>query len=170
MAIGYGKGDNRVEEAVSSILDNPLLEDVSIKGARRALIYVAGSDDLPLVEFDDVVKRITADMDKDAIIIPGLYLDSRLEDTIRVTVIATGFIVDKVPAKEETSRLQKNDFMPGSEYNSIVGPGLNIDILPPRGKRDDYRYESEDLDVPTVIRDRRFFSVTSDVMQKAQLG
>ena len=168
MAIGYGAGDNRVEDAVSSILDNPLLEDVSIKGAKRALIYVAGSEDLPLVEYDDVVKRITADMDKDAIIIPGLCLDPGLEDRIRVTVIATGFIHEKTHQKQETIVSAKSEIMPGSEYDKIIGQGFNIDILPPRSKRDEYRYEDEDLDVPTVIRDRRFFNITSDTMAKAQ--
>ena len=169
MAIGYGAGDDRVEEAVSSILDNPLLEDVSIKGARRALIYVAGSEELPLVEFDDIVKRITADMDKDAIIIPGLYLDSTLGDKIRVTVIATGFAPEKTQ-KPETAKSNKSETMTGSEFSSILGNAYNMDILPPRSKRDDYRYESEDLDVPTVIRDRRFFGVTSDTVAKSQIG
>jgi cell division protein FtsZ len=170
MAIGYGEGDNRVEEAVSSILDNPLLEDISIKGAKRALIYVAGSDDLPMVEYEDVVKRITADMDKEAIIIPGLCLDPNLEDKIRVTVIATGFTVGKSREKPETIAPGKSEIMSGTEYDTILGHGLNLDILPPRGKRDEYRYENEDLDVPTVIRDRRFFSMTSDTMAKVQLG
>jgi len=170
MAIGYGAGDNRVEEAVSSILDNPLLEDVSIKGAKRALIYVAGSEDLPLVEYDDVVKRITADMDKDAIIIPGLCLDPSLEDKIRVTVIATGFISEKAHQKTETIASGKSEVMAGSEYDKIIGQGFNIDILPPRGKRDEFRYDDEDLDVPTVIRDRRFINFTSDTMAKAQFN
>ena len=165
MAIGYGEGDDRVEDAVSCILDNPLLEDVSIKGARRALVYVAGSEELPLVEFDDIVKRITADMDKDAIIIPGLYLDPSLEDKIRVTVIATGFAGAKTQ-KPETAEPHKNETMSGSEYSAIIGNTCNMDILLPRGKRDEYRYESEDLDVPTVIRDRRFFGATSDTIKK----
>ena len=168
MAIGYGAGENRVEEAVSSILDNPLLEDVSIKGANRALIYVAGSEDLPLVEYDDVVKRITADMASDAMIIPGLCLDPSLEDKIRVTVIATGFVSGKPSQKQEAAAPHKSEIMTGSEFSNIIGQGLNIDILPPRGKRDEFRYESEDLDVPTVIRDRRFFGITNEAMAKAQ--
>ena len=165
MAIGYGAGENRVEEAVSSILDNPLLEDVSIKGAKRALIYVAGSEDLPLVEYDEIVKRITADMDKDAIIIPGLCLDPNLKDTLRVTVIATGFVPGKSFEKQEAITSHETDVMSGSEFNNIIGQSHSFDSLPPRGKRDDFRYESEDLDVPTVLRDGRFYGMaglTSD--------
>jgi len=168
MAIGYGAGENRVEEAVSSILDNPLLEDVSIKGARRALVYVAGSDDLPLVEYDDIVNRITADMDKDAIIIPGLCLDPNLKDNLRVTVIATGFVPGKTFQKQEVITPRKSEVMSGSEFSNIIGQGYNNDVLPPRGKRDEFRYECDDLDVPTVIRDGRFFGMANDTMAKYQ--
>jgi cell division protein FtsZ len=172
MAIGYGQGENRIEEAVSSILDNPLLEDVSIKGAKRALIYVAGSEDLPLVEFDDIIKRITADIDKDAILIPGMYLDRNLGDRIKVTVIATGFRAEKEqsPEKLETVIPAKDDVVSRIEFNSIIGNGINLDIIPPRGKRDEFVYEHDDLDVPTVIRDRRFFNFPGDVVPKAQFG
>jgi cell division protein FtsZ len=157
MAIGYGSGENRVEEAVSSVLDNPLLEDTSIKGATRALIYVAGGENLPLVEYDDVVQRITSDMDKDAIIIPGMYLDPSLDDTIRVTVIATGFTSADKNQKPETVNSSKSEMISDREFNSFIGSGFVTDFLPPRDKRDEYRFSNEDLDVPTVLRDRRSF-------------
>ena len=152
MAIGYGSGENRVEEAVTSVLDNPLLEDTSIKGATRALIYVAGSEDFPLLEYEDIVKSITADMDKDANIIAGMYMDPSLGDDIRVTVIATGFNVEKEPQKPETARTPKGEMISEGEFNSLTGSGRNDFFLPPR---DDYKYANDDLDVPTVIRDRK---------------
>jgi cell division protein FtsZ len=162
MAIGCGSGENRVEEAVSGILDNPLLEDVSIKGATRVLVYVAGSEDLPLVEYDDIVKRITADIDPDANIISGMYLNPDLGDKIKVTVIATGFNADKEQEQPELATPvspKKSEMISSNEFDTIIGNGINLDILPRRGKRDEFRYENEDLDVPTVIRDRRFFYV-----------
>ena len=166
MTIGYGSGENRVEEAISSVLDNPLLEDISIRGATRALVYVAGGDDLPLVEYDDVVKRITADMDKDAIIIPGMYLDPSLEGQIRVTLIATGFITEAELQKLEVVKPVKpgkNDIIIDNDYSKF-----GQDILPPRNNiRDDYKYANEDLDVPTVIRDRRFISFSGDTAVNA---
>ena len=168
MAIGYGSGDNRVEEAVSGVLDNPLLEDVSIKGATRALIYVGGSEDLPLVEYEDIVKRITADMDKDANIIAGMHLDSSMGESIRVTVIATGFSADKGIRNAESRSAVNNEVISTKEFNTIIGNGVNIDIIPPRGKRDEFRYENEDLDVPTVIRDRRFFNIPGDPVSRVQ--
>jgi hypothetical protein len=74
------------------------------------------------------------------------------------------------PQKSEAAAPGKSEIMTGNEYNAIIGCGLNIDILPPRGKQDEFRYENEDLDVPTVIRDRRFLSLTSDTISKIQLG
>jgi len=172
MAIGCGSGENRVEEAVSSVLDNPLLEDVSIKGATRALIYVAGSEDLPIIEFEDIVKRITADIDPDANIISGMYLDPDLEDKIKVTVIATGFNSCKEPEQLEAaspaSSPKKSEIISSNEFNTIIGNGIIPDFIQPRGKRDEYKYENEDLDVPTVLRDRRFFYVPGETAAKAQ--
>jgi cell division protein FtsZ len=156
MAIGCGAGENRVEEAVSGVLDNPLLEDTSIKGATGAIIYVAGNDDLPLKEYEDVVMRITADMDKDAKIFAGMYLDPGLEDKIKVTVIATGFNAKKSPPKLEVVKPIKGETMSEREF---------MDYLP-RRDREDHRYTNEDLDVPTVIRDRRFINFSSDAMGK----
>jgi cell division protein FtsZ len=172
MAIGCGGGENRVEEAVSSVLDNPLLEDVSIKGATRVLIYVAGSDDLPIIEYEDIVKRITADVNPEANIISGMYLDQDIGDKIRVTVIATGFSAcdEEEPQPEAVSQItaNKSEIISANEFNTIIGNGINLDILPPRGKRDEFRYENDDLDVPTVIRDRRFFYVPGETAAKAQ--
>jgi len=157
MTIGYGTGENRVEEAISSVLDNPLLEDISIRGATRALVYVAGGYDLPIVEYEDVVKRITADMDKDAVIIPGVYLDPEMENQIRVTLIATGFYTGKERQAIKVVKPAKDDNVIDKDINKLI-----TDILPPRNTRDDYKYASEDLDVPTIIRDRRFISFSGD--------
>ena len=176
MTIGFGAGENRVEEAVSGVLDNPILEDTSIRGATRALVYVAGGPDLPLVEYDDVVKRITADMDKNAIIIPGMYLDPGMEDKIRVTVIATGFDQAKIPQKLDPAKITKppkGEIMSEKEFNTFTGNTLNTDILPRRNVQDDFKYDDfkyvdENLDVPTVIRDHKFIAFTSDSMRKAQ--
>ena len=160
MTIGYGAGENRVEEAISSVLDNPLLEDVSIRGATRALIYVAGSEELPILEYNDIVNRITSDMDKDAIIIPGMYLDPTLDDQIRVTIIATGFNTEI--KKLEVVKPPIGEIISDKDFNKFL-----TDILPPRNIRDDYKYANEDLDVPTVIRDHRFISFTGDTAASA---
>ena len=123
---------------------------------------------MPLVEYDDIVKRITADMDKDAIIISGMYLDPTMQDKIRVTVIATGFVTEVEPQKLELVKTQKADLVSGKEFDSFIGSGAYEDFLPPRDRREDYRYNSEDLDVPTVIRDRSFINFPSENFGKVQ--
>ena len=173
MAIGYGSGANRVEDAVSSVLDNPLLEDTSIRGATRALIYVAGGDDLPLVEYDDIIRRITADMDKEAIVIPGLYLDSSLEDQIRVTVIATGFSDDRGSSKLELVKLPVGKIPGGEiispkEFEDITGSNVSPDYIQRRNDKYKYKYANEDLEVPTVLReDPRFAGFAEKPLAKA---
>ncbi|MCL2380699.1 MAG: cell division protein FtsZ [Treponema sp.] len=169
MAIGYGSGENRIEQAVSGVLDNPLLEDTSIRGATRALVYVAASEDLPLVEYDDIVRRVTADMDKDAIIIPGMYFDSSMEDSIRVTVIASGFNSGRQPQKLEVVKPSKGELISGDEFTELTGSRHLRDFLPQRNdKREEYKYTNEDLDVPTVIRDRRFINFPAGGAGQAQ--
>jgi len=168
MTIGYGSGENRVEEAVTSALDNPLLEDTSIKGAKKALIYVAGGHNLPLVEYEEIVKRVTADMDENAEIIPGMYLDPEMGDNIRVTVIATGLDCKKSSPKAEIVSSPKGEIISESEFNSFIGNSPIADYLPPRDKRDEYKYTCEDLDVPTVIRDRRMFSFSGGALSGHQ--
>jgi hypothetical protein len=89
-----------------------------------------------------------------------MYLDPGLEDNIKVTVIATGFSACKEEAKPEALSPKKSEIISSNEFDTIIGSGINLEFLPRRGKRDDFRYENdEDLDVPTVMRDRRFFNI-----------
>jgi len=94
MSIGHGAGESRVRDAVTSAMDNPLLEDSPIKGATKMLIYVTGGENFPMVEYQEVVNSISADADPEALIVTGLGYSPDMEDRIRVTVIATGFGVN----------------------------------------------------------------------------
>lgn len=91
LGVGEGRGDSRVTEAVEQAINNTLLEDSSIQGAKSLLINVTGGSDLTIHEWNEVSQVITAQADPDANIIIGLNEDKSLEDQIRVTVIATGF-------------------------------------------------------------------------------
>jgi cell division protein FtsZ len=91
MGIGVGAGDNRAVDAATNAINNPLLEDAKIEGAKGILVNVTGGTDLSLSEFEEVLKIITANADHDANIITGHTLDTALEEQIKVTVIATGF-------------------------------------------------------------------------------
>src|ERR1700720_409775 len=84
-------GENRAVEAAQRAISSPLLEDVSIKGARGLLINVTGGTDMSLYEVTEAASLIQEEAHEDANIIFGAVIDERLADEIRITVIATGF-------------------------------------------------------------------------------
>ena len=84
-------GENRAVEAAQRAISSPLLEDVSIKGARGLLINVTGGSDMALYEVNEAASLIQEEAHEDANIIFGAVIDEKLKDEIRVTVIATGF-------------------------------------------------------------------------------
>lgn len=91
MGTGQASGENRAIEAAEKAVSSPLLEDVSIHGARGVLINVTASPDVTLQEVNEAAELIHAEAHEDANIIWGMVIDPELDDTVRVTVIATGF-------------------------------------------------------------------------------
>jgi len=91
MGAASATGENRAVEAAQRAISSPLLEDVSIKGARGLLINVTGGSDMSLYEVTEAASLIQEEAHEDANIIFGAVIDERLADEIRITVIATGF-------------------------------------------------------------------------------
>jgi cell division protein FtsZ len=91
MGAASSSGENRAVEAAQRAISSPLLEDVSIKGARGLLINFTGGPDMSLYEVNEAASLIHEEAHEDANIIMGAVIDDRLTDEIRVTVIATGF-------------------------------------------------------------------------------
>lgn len=119
MGIGSGRGDNRAIDAATSAINNPLLEDACIDGARGLLVNVAGGNSLALSEYKEVMDIIAENIDPEATVIPGTTIDETMEDEIKVTVIATGF-----RTRRDVSEL-------GEEEEIIPDvPGNNDEILP----------------------------------------
>jgi cell division protein FtsZ len=90
MGTGEASGENRAIRAAEAAIANPLLDDVSMKGARGLLISITGGNDLTLYELDEAATRIREEVDQDANIILGATFDESLEGIIRVSVVATG--------------------------------------------------------------------------------
>ena len=103
MGIGFGEGANRAVDAAREAISNPLLENASIDGAKSVLVNLAGSDNLTLQEYQDVVELITANCAEDALIIAGQAFNPELGDRIKVTVVATGFQNREVSGGEADS-------------------------------------------------------------------
>ena len=90
MGTGEASGENRANRAAEAAIANPLLDDVSMKGARGLLISITGGSDLTLYELDEAATRIREEVDSDANIILGATFDESLDGIIRVSVVATG--------------------------------------------------------------------------------
>ena len=91
MGTALANGDNRSVEAAKASISSPLLENVSIQGARGVIINVTGGKDLSLYEVNEASTLITEAAHEDAEIIFGAVIDENMGNSIRVTVIATGF-------------------------------------------------------------------------------
>jgi cell division protein FtsZ len=92
MGTGIASGDNRAVEAAQKAISSPLLEDISIEGAKGLLINVTGNSSVTLNEVNEASVLIQKEAHEDANIIFGAVIDEKMEEEIRVTVIATGFL------------------------------------------------------------------------------
>jgi len=98
MGTGEAEGEQRAIEAAESAISNPLLDEVSMKGARGVLINITGGSDLTLFEVDEAANRIRDEVDPEANIIFGSTFDEALEGKMRVSVVSTGIDVDQMEA------------------------------------------------------------------------
>ena len=115
MGAASAAGENRAIEAAQKAISSPLLEDISIQGARGVLINITGGTDLCLHEVNEAASMIQEEAHEDANIIFGSVIDETMTDEIRITVIATGFGEDReerkpvpVNVSSITSAPQKN--------------------------------------------------------------
>ncbi|MET4700780.1 cell division protein FtsZ [Constrictibacter sp. MBR-5] len=105
MGTGEASGDKRAVDAAEAAISNPLLDDMSMKGARGVLINITGGLDMTLFEVDEAANRIRDEVDPDANIIFGATFDENLEGVMRVSVVATGIDaqLDLLPRQTEAA-------------------------------------------------------------------
>jgi len=136
MGTGSATGDNRALEATQRAISSPLLEEASIEGAKGLLINITGGLDLTLFEVNEAMSIIHDSADQDANIIFGAVLDERLEDEMKITVIATGF--ERAAAAAEPLR-------PYTAQQDRTGTTDSRSVTTGHAQR-------EDLNVPAFIR------------------
>jgi cell division protein FtsZ len=105
MGIGEATGDNAAVDAVQKAINSPLLENVSIKGARGVLLNFTHASTMPIYQLNDASKIVHDMVDRDANIIFGDVLEDEMGEAVRVTVIATGFDETETGTVEETPRV-----------------------------------------------------------------
>ena len=134
MGTGEATGERRAIEAAESAINNPLLDDVSLKGAKGVLINITGGRDLTLYEVDEAASLIRGQVDEDANIIVGSALDADLDGIVRVSVVATGvesgFVAQPAPlqsnvvprAETVVEEEEEDAFAIESEYEAPSQP------------------------------------------------
>ncbi len=118
MGTGFGVGEEKAVDAAREAISSPLLENVSISGARGVLINVTGGEDMTLFDVNAATSLVYEAAGDDANIIFGAVIDPAMTDQMRVTVIATGFGEPKEHIKEQ------------KEMVSLASPGKPISLFP----------------------------------------
>jgi cell division protein FtsZ len=149
MGIGVASGDHRAVDAAQAAIASPLLE-TSIEGARAALINITGGPDLTLAEVHEATELIQQATDaEDANIIFGIVQDPRLQDEVRITVLATGFDQRNIapPARAAVGATQTRAQM---TTNAGPAPEAKPDSAPPPPRTP----ADNDVDIPAFLRRR----------------
>ena len=113
MGTGIASGDDRAVEAAQNAISSPLLEGISITGSQGALINIAASSSLTMMEIDEAVDIVYKAVGQDANIIFGVVIDETLEEALSVTVIATGFNKKSEAARPEETVAAEKPFRSG---------------------------------------------------------
>jgi len=124
MGTGESSGENRAIEAAEKAVSSPLLEDISIHGARGVLINITASPDVTLQEVNEAAELIHAEAHEEANIIWGMVIDPNIQDRVRVTVIATGF----GDLAEEDTTVTMTQVSGASEMPSAAQSAERIDV------------------------------------------
>jgi len=152
MGTGIGKGENKAIEAAQLAVNNPLLEDATIEGARGVLVNVTGGNDLSLFEYDEIVKLVTGTADSDAMIIAGMVIDPSVNNEVRVTVLATGFSKKK-EIQDDGDGIKSFEVFPLKDFGPKRQKISAADELPIIGKSIvNKRYREDDYDIPAFLR------------------
>ncbi len=171
MGTGIASGSNRAVEAAQKAISSPLLEDVSIAGARGILINITSGTEISLDELKDASALIQEEAHEDANIIWGWVVDESLGEEVRVTVIGTG--IGKKNGADEGLRRAKAVVSAGEDLEiptimrrlePATGGGYrpgadskkknNLELVNPRKNiiHPDLQYEEDELDIPTFLR------------------
>ncbi|MCZ7571957.1 MAG: cell division protein FtsZ [Ardenticatenaceae bacterium] len=159
MAVGLGHGENRAAEAAGQAISSPLL-DITIDGARGVLFNITGGPDLSLFEVNEAAEMIRGMTDPNANIIFGAVIDPNLDDEVRITVVATGFVNEAkrvaLPRAVGQSNPVSTSFpardgtiqRPATGAGNGANPHHKVREFPVR------RVDRDDLDIPAFLRRR----------------
>ena len=124
MGTGEASGEGRATQAAEAAINNPLLDDISMAGARAVLINVTGGMDMTLFEVDESANRIRDEIDSDSVIIFGSTFDEKLDGIMRVSIVATG--IETAAARQEKTTFVK---APTSRSSKVISAPTGTGII-----------------------------------------
>ncbi len=161
MGTGQAEGEGRAVKAAESAVNNPLIDDYSLKGAKGLLVNITGGKDLKLFEVDEAVNKVRAEVDPDAELIIGAITDDSLDGLMRVSIVATALdgqqpepksvinmvhrIQNRNPGYSEFSNPSSpQSFAFSSPNNSIITDGANALKINEELKNDELNNDNTD--------------------------
>ena len=126
MGTGEAEGEDRAVQASEKAIANPLLDEISLRGAKGVLINITGGYDLTLFELDEAANRIREEVDPNANIIVGSTLDTELEGKMRVSVVATGIEAEEMP-RFDSENSAETSILAVEEIVEETGKNLSLD-------------------------------------------
>ena len=131
MGTGEAQGEGRAIAAAEAAIANPLIDDVSLKGAKGLIINITGGKDITLYEVDEAANRIKQEIDDNANIIYGTTCDDRLEGLVRVSIVATGIDANTNIVENQTENfipinLNNDLYKQKSSESNIATPNINL--------------------------------------------
>ena len=152
MGTGEASGENRAREAAEAAISSPLLEDVSLDGAKGVIVNVTAGMDMSIGEFEEVGEVIRSFISDDAIVIAGTVIDPEMSDVMKVTVVVTG--IEKVAVKkgfgsEDNSRRDRQASVPQASY--VRKQSETVSSHKSESESDD-KGEVNKLDIPSFLR------------------
>lgn len=156
MGTGISSGDNRAEEASEIAISSPLLEDIDLSGARGVLVNITAGFDLKLDEFETVGNTIRSFASDNATVVIGTSLDPDMNDTLRVTVVATGIGMEKNVDLNQIKNKSSREVLMDYRYQYL---NLSPSIKEKKNIKKELKHsenkinqESEYLDIPSFLR------------------
>lgn len=178
MGTGEAEGEDRAVQAAEKAIANPLLDEISLRGAKGVLINITGAHDLTLFELDEAANRIREEVDPEANIIVGSTLDTAMEGKMRVSVVATGIDATEVmtempvPRRPMSAPLKKSV---SNEQPRSAPLELNIPVEQPQVASDSAPAAQEpslfeSLDVQQVAAQEQAEDIFEEIEETGQDG
>ncbi|MDC1382428.1 cell division protein FtsZ [Candidatus Puniceispirillum sp.] len=166
MGTGEASGETRATQAAEAAINNPLLDDTTMKGANAVLINITGGLDMTLFEVDEAANRIRKEVDPDATIIFGSAFDDKLDGVMRVSVVATGISSSTQFNNRPKAATTKSNFISASQEKIEVEPVTSFldkkDVVSV-GEEIVNTFNSKDINEPTPNLEEKTHDLVSQI-------